>query len=206
MNNSKWYLSTWFIVVMFIVFWPVGIALLIMRNQGNKNALVIGSTNKKTYVIAGVAFLILGIMAADDNTFWGILLIVGGLALFYYSKRLTDMAGRNRKYIDLIVNQKEGSLDNIAGVCSVSYDKVVKELKYLQTVGVLSNIRLDEANRTVELIEQVISEKPVSINPFGQADTREEVSCKCPGCGATKVLIKGTSAVCEYCDTQIVAN
>ena len=34
-ENSKWYLSTGIIVLAFIVFWPVGVTLLIIKNFGN---------------------------------------------------------------------------------------------------------------------------------------------------------------------------
>ena len=208
MNNidtSKWYFSTWFIIVMFICFWPAGIALLILKNTGRKDALFIGTTDKRKYVLGGVALLVIGLSTISDHTFWGLLMIVGGAAMFYYSKNLADKADRNRKYIDLIVNQHEGSIDNIAGVCNIAYDKCVKELKYLQTVGVLSNVSIDETGRTVNLIQtQPQAERNVSIlPPFAQA---EEVTCTCQGCGAKVVVAKGTTVKCEYCDSPISAN
>ena len=77
MNNidtSKWYFSTWFIIVMFICFWPAGIALLILKNTGKKNTLFIGTTDKRKYVLGGVALVVIGLTpptftykeAADD--------------------------------------------------------------------------------------------------------------------------------------------
>ena len=198
MNNidtSKWYFSTWFIIVMFICFWPAGIALLILKNTGRKDALFIGTTDKRKYVMGGVALVVIGLATISDHTFWGLLFIVGGAAMFYYSKNLADKADRNRKYIDL----------NIAGVCNIAYDKCVKELKYLQTVGVLSNVSIDETGRTVNLIQtQPQAERNVSIlPPFAQA---EEVTCTCQGCGAKVVVAKGTTVKCEYCDSPISAN
>ena len=205
-NQNKWYLSGWFIVLMFIVFWPAGIALLIMRNAGNKNALFIGSTDKKKYIIAGIALIVLGLAMITESTIYGILMIAGGGALLYYSKTLTDKAARNRRYIDLIVNQKEGSIDNIAAVCNIPYDTAVKELKYLQTVGVLSNISIDEVNRTISLVQPEPSFINNAMNAFTQAGPQEEVTCTCPGCGAKVLLVRGSSAQCEYCDSPITAN
>lgn len=205
-NQNKWYLSGWFIVLMFIVFWPAGIALLIMRNTGNKNALFIGSTDKKKYIIAGVALIVLGLAMITESTVYGILMIAGGGALLYYSKTLTDKAARNRRYIDLIVNQKEGSIDNIAAVCNIPYDTAVKELKYLQTVGVLNNISIDEVNRTISLVEPKPNYTNNPLNTFAQAGPQEEVTCTCPGCGAKVLLVRGSSVQCEYCDSPITAN
>ncbi|SHJ52258.1 hypothetical protein [Pseudobutyrivibrio xylanivorans] len=199
-DKNKWYLSIWFIVIMFIVFWPAGIALLILRNAGRKNAMFIGSTDKRKYILAGAGLIVLGIFQIKSSTVWGILMIIGGGALLYYSKTLVDKAERNKKYIDLIVNQREGSIDNIAGVCSISYDKAVRELKYLQTVGVLKNISIDEPNRVITLIES--TQIPERNSILGQ----EEVTCTCPGCGATKLVIKGSTSCCEYCDTPMSAS
>lgn len=209
MNNidtSKWYFSTWFIIVMFIAFWPAGIALLILKNSKNKNAMFIGTTDKRKYMLGGAALVIIGLSSIGDHAFWGLAMIVGGAAMLYYSKTLVDKAERNRKYIDLIVNQHEGSIDNIAGVCNIAYDKCIKELKYLQTVGVLSNVSIDEAGRMVNLIQtQPVIERNQSIlSPF--ATPAEEVTCTCPGCGAKVAVVKGTSVTCEYCDSPITAN
>ena len=209
MNNidtSKWYFSTWAIIVAFIVFWPAGLALLILKNTKNKNAMFIGTTDKRKYMLGGAALVLIGIATISDHTLWGLLLIIGGAAMLYYSKTLVDKAARNRKYIDLIVNQHEGSIDNIAGVCSIPYDKCIKELKYLQTVGVLSNVSIDEANRVVNLIQtQPVIERSQSIlSQFAQAP--EEVTCTCPGCGAKVIVPKGASVTCEYCDSPITAN
>ncbi|MDC7279250.1 hypothetical protein NXH64_07015 [Butyrivibrio fibrisolvens] len=204
-DKNKWYLSIWFIVIMFFVFCPAGIALLILRNSGNKKSMFIGTTDKRKYILAGAALIILGISQIKSSTVWGLLMIAGGGALLYYSKTLVDKAERNKKYIDLIVNQREGSIDNIAGVCSIPYDKAIKELKYLQTVGVLNNISIDEANRVVTLIEaQQVADRSGGL--LGSLVQAEEVTCTCPGCGATKLVIKGTSTCCEYCDTPMSAS
>lgn len=203
-DSSKWYFSTWFIVLMFIACWPVGIALLILRNTGKKSAIFLGSTDKKKYVTGGIGLVILGVCIIGSSTTWGLLMIIGGAAMLYYSKTLADKAERNRKYIDLIINQHEGSIDNIASVCNITYDKCVKELKYLQTVNVLNNVSIDETGRTINLIQTApVVDRPVSMIPSGQAAT--QVTCTCPGCGAKVAVFKGTSINCEYCDSPITA-
>ena len=198
-DNEKWYLSLWFIIVVFIACWPIGLIILIMRNTGNKNAMFMGTTDKRKYMLGGLALIIFGVFQIESSLLWGLAMVAGGGALLYYSKTLADKAERNKKYIDLIVNQHEGSLDNIAGICGIPYEKAINELKYLNAVGVLKNITLDEAARTVSLIE-VPEEKTLPGDGQGQM---QEVSCKCPGCGAKMLVIKGTITNCEYCDTPI---
>ena len=65
MNNNvtPWYYSWPVIIIAFIVFWPVGLALLILRNTGNKHSVFLGSTDKRKYIIAGVVLIVLAIVS-----------------------------------------------------------------------------------------------------------------------------------------------
>lgn len=216
MNNNvtPWYYSWPVIIIAFIVFWPVGLILLILRNTGNKQSVFLGSTDKKKYVIAGIVLIVLAITSfSKSNGTMGVIYLAGGIALIAYANVLVRKSQRNRQYIDLIVNNNETSLDKIASVCNVQYDTAVKELKSLITFNVLKNATINEADRTITMVQQQPQQQTVTqfVNDVaagftGASEQAAPVSCTCPGCGAKVVVRPGQTVVCEYCDTPITAN
>lgn len=213
MNNHvrPWYYSTWFIIVMFFVCWPIAIGLLIFRNKNiaasGKKTLFMGTTDRKKYIIVGIVMALVGLVSIKDHTFMGIALIAGGVALYFYSTELAKRSERNKKYIELVVNQGETSIDNIAGVCNTSYDKAAKELRILQEVGVLENVLIDEVARTIVLNKsQPVVNEPSEIDLGGIfGKPAEMVTCTCSGCGAKVAIPRGKTVNCEYCDSPITA-
>ena len=210
MNNGQrpWYFSTWFIIIMFFVFWPAALGLLIYRNSKNKSALFMGTTDRNKYIIGGVVLAIIGL--ARIKTTFGVIMLIGGVVLFIYSAQLAKKSERNRKYIDLIVNLGETSIDNIASVCNVPYETALKEIKFLQTVAVLNNVVIDEAARSVRKVAAPQQNAPSDFEQLagmltGGSSSPEMVTCTCPGCGAKVALPKGSTTNCEYCDSPITA-
>lgn len=220
-NSRPWYYSTWIIVLAFIFFWPLGVFLLIMRSAGNKQSLFLGSTDRKKYIIGGACLILIGIMwMSSGSAGRGFFMIVGGIVVIAYSDKSRKKAVRNRQYIDIIVNQGQTSLDNIANMCNINYDVVLKELRTLITLGVLKNAVIDEAARTITIqqaapqipqqnLQQTLSGLVDSVTGAVGAQASESaqmVACTCPGCGAKVAIRKGTTQVCDYCDSPIVAN
>lgn len=208
-NNQPWYCSWWAIIVAFLFFWPVGIVLLILRNNQNKQSIFLGSTNKKLYIIAGIVLIFLGICSFSSSKMMGFFMIVGGIALIVYAEKLTKKAQRNRQYIELIVNQGETSLDKIASICNIQYDKVLKELTQLVNVHVLKNAVIDTTYRTITIQKMPVQQQdPLAAIPnmMNTATVQNEtVTCTCSGCGAKVMLPKGAAVNCDYCDTPICA-
>lgn len=210
-NSQPWYCSWWAIIIAFIIFWPVGIVLLILRNSGSKQSVFLGTTSKKKYIIAGIILIFLGLIYfSNGNSVMGFFMIIGGIALIVYAEKLTKRAQRNRQYIDLIVNQNETSLDKIANICNIQYDKVLQELKQLVNMNVLKNAVIDENYRTITVCSVPIQqEAPFSTisNALNMetAQNNEKITCTCSGCGAKVILPKGVTVNCEYCDAPICA-
>lgn len=228
MNNNKepWYYSWITIVIAFIIFWPVGIALVILKSQQKtKNSVFAGGTNKNIYLVAGVLLILWGLSRIGHSVFWGLFMIVGGGLLIFYAEKLAKRAVRNKKYIDLVVNQGETSIDKIASVCNVQYAIAVKELNQLLTLGVFKNTTIDEVQHRIIVNKPQLAAQNTSngmltdaINGFenemqnafgvgtngGGANMQQEsMIVTCPGCGAKVTLNRGQVITCEYCDTPI---
>ncbi len=206
-NIRPWYQSWTAIIIAFIIFWPVGIVLLILRNSQGKQSVFMGSTDKKKYIIGGCVLILLGLCWIGNSVFLGLFTIAGGAALIFYADRLQKKAQRNRQYIELIVNRDETSLDKIASVCNVQYDIMLKELQTLINRNILKGAILDTNGRMITVRREV----PVrSAMPYEQpvlevVEAPVSVNVVCPGCGAKHVIKKGETIYCDYCDTPITA-
>lgn len=213
MNNNQvqpWYYSWVTIIIALLFFWPIGIALIIMRSTSSKSSVFMGSTNKTKYYIGGGILILLGMSLFSSSKFMGFFMIVGGIALIYYAGKLTKRAERNRKYIEYIVNQDETSLDKIANMCNIQYDTVVKEISQLIKLGVLKNATIDESYRTISIVKAAAPTASRALESFAEAfaepASSEVVVVKCPGCGAKLTLQRGTTVNCDYCDCPVSAN
>lgn len=221
--KEPWYFSWITIVIAFIFFWPVGVALIILKSQRKtKNSVFTGGTNKNIYLIAGVILILWGITRLRGSVFWGLFMIVGGGLLIYYAEKLAKRAVRNRQYINLVVNQGETSIDKIASICNVQYAVAVKELNQLVSLNVLKNTRIDEMQHKIVINRPQLEKQnggtiAGALQEFGNeiqksfgtegninANTKpESKTVACSGCGAKVLVYKGQVITCEYCDTPI---
>lgn len=211
-NEQPWYCSWVAIIIAFILFWPVGIALIILRNTKDKQSVFLGSTSKKKYIAIGVILILIGLCSIGDSALMGLFFIAGGVALIIYAEKLKKKAQRNRQYIELIVNRDETSLDKIASITNVKYDILLKELQFLIDRNVLKGAILDPNNHTITVRKEAparpaldYSQGNVSMVNKAAAEPIQ-ITCVCPGCGAKHILYKGTATNCDYCDSPISAN
>lgn len=213
MNNNQqpWYYSWGAIIFAFIIFWPAGIALVILKNSNNKNkqSVFMGTTDKKKYVGAGVILAIIGLCSIGDSTLMGLFFLAGGIALILYAEKLKKKAMRNRQYIELIVNRDETSLDKIASICNIKYDIMVKELQFLIDRNVLKGAIIDQGSRIITIRKETpvrnLSNNMIN-SSVAIASEPVQVTCICSGCGAKHVIYKGSTINCDYCDSPISAN
>lgn len=107
----------------------------------------------------------------------------------YYEKNNTI----RRKYITLIENQRETSIDKIAHLNNTTYEGACKIINEFIENGVLENTYIDDEKREVIL-------------PTSNIDITAKVyqkSVECPTCGATVTIYSNKENKCEYCNTSI---
>lgn len=205
-NIRPWYQSWWVIIIALLFCWPIGIGLIIFRNSQGKQSVFMGTTDKKKYILGGIALIFVGICGFGGSAFWGLFTIAGGAALIFYADRLQKKAQRNRQYIELIVNRDETSLDKIASVCNVQYDIMLKELQTLINRNILKGAILDTNGRNITVRREVPVRSAMPNTPVIEVvEAPVNVNVVCPGCGAKHVIKKGETIYCDYCDTPITA-
>lgn len=205
--------TSWgWIIFWLIIFWPVGLFLLVKKLLTDKSALMSG----KTWIVSAIGwfFVIIGGMgfigtvsdvSADGagGTIIGIAMFVGGVLVLRKASKTKKTAARYKKYIDLAMNQNVRGIDNIAASVVLPYDIVVKDLQDMINIGYLEDAYIDQGNCEIVL-------KRVGPVSYTQAPTNEradtpKIAVRCSGCGANNVVAVGSVSECEYCGTPINA-
>ncbi len=200
------------IIFWLIIFWPVGLFLLIKKLETDKSALM----SKKTGPISAIGwfFTVFGVLGSigilsniGDSTAGGMVLalatVVGGVLVLIKTSKIKKTGVKYKKYIDLAVNQNVRGIDNIAASVGLSYDAVAKDLQDMINIGYLKDAYIDQGNREI-VLEQAEPISYTQASTSDRADT-QKVAVRCPGCGANNVVAVGGVSECEYCGTPINA-
>jgi len=202
MQPAKKSISWFWIIVAFIVFWPVGVALLLYKIHGDRSAIMGGG--KKLNLLSfgllaiGVILIIVGVTDDSGVLFYGILMVLGGVYLNRKAKNMNVKSDRYKLYLSLIVNQGMTSLDSIAAGAGVPYDQCLTELQKMIDEGYFKGSYIDRTNRLFSLVHA----QPVM--PV-QTATSEPIQTKivsCPGCGSNNTIF-GSHGECEYCGSPL---
>lgn len=215
MNNTSypWYLTWPVIIIAFLFFWPLAIALIYLRTKNSKSGAFAAASNKKIYMVLGVILIIIGLGSIGDSTMLALFMIAGGAAMIYYANSLAKKASRNKTYIDMIVNQGETSIDKIASMLNVKTDVVMKELQTMQTLGILKgatinyqthSITVQRAQNTVNQISGMVNSFTNTVSDAASTSAASMVQTACPGCGAKYTGQQGTTCTCDYCDASFI--
>lgn len=208
-QQSPWYFSWPVIIIAFIIFWPLGIVLLVLKSKSSKQSIFVGSSDKKFYIIIGVVLIFLGLGTISGSPLVGLFMLIGGIALIIYAGQMAKRANRNKQYIDMIVNQRITSLDTIASVNNISYENVLKEVRQLISLGVLKGAQIDEVRHMIMVAQPVRPQMTPPQYQQGYAQNIPQapqfVTVACPGCGAKMSVQRGMTVSCEYCDTPVSA-
>lgn len=216
-QSYPWYLSWPVIIIAFYFFWPVALVLIYLRTQSSKQGAFAAASNKKVYMVLGGLLILFGLFSFRKSAGTALFMIVGGGAMFYYANTIAKKAARNKRYIDLLANQGETSIDKIASTLNVKYDVALKEIKALKTLGILKGAAIDEQARSISIanvqnaagdisnmVNTVTDTITGAASTSGASGAVEMVEGACPGCGAKVTGAKGTTVICSYCDSAFV--
>lgn len=199
------------IIFWLIVFWPVGLFLMI-KKLNDKSALMSGNT--KGLSIAGwvlVAFGAIGFWSEiSSGTFdasgvvLALVFIAGGVLILRKVKATRIKAEQYRKYLNAIVNVGERNVDNIASAVSVTYDKAKSDIQAMIDEGFLKGAYRHEGEHRVVLAQDTgATQQPASTMPSSVPVQTVSKAVRCGGCGANNVVTAGQVTECEFCGTPI---
>jgi ribosomal protein S27E len=161
--NIKWWLSIPIIILTIIIFWPVGVVLLIWRIAVDKRAALLYSG---IITLAGIFFLLMAvagffIVAESDFTDNASIVLTIGLTLLAVTLIWLGIKTRNqahlyKRYIGLIANDHKTSIDQIASAMSLKYDTVRKDLQKMINKDYFTGAHIDDSTRSIELANKKI--------------------------------------------------
>ncbi|UWP60788.1 hypothetical protein [Ruminococcus gauvreauii] len=202
---------SWLVVILLlIVFWPVGLYFLYKKISTDKAAAM---KNSKVLSVIGWIFVAIGIIGSmgsiSDKTVTagdlaiGLVFFVGGGILMLYSAKKVKMSGEKyKKYINIVINNQQTSIENIASAMSMNQKQVVKDLEAMIDRGYFSNAYIDHGNSEIVLPHNERKNKDVVYAETSQTLQQEVVVCK--NCGANNLVTVGTISECEYCGSPII--
>ncbi|ODU55898.1 MAG: hypothetical protein ABT01_05110 [Clostridium sp. SCN 57-10] len=206
--------SVWgWVLFWLIVFWPAGLILL-FKKSNDKAALMSPTKAATVFTWILIVFGSLMLLANIERFFADFSIaviflawVVGGVLILLKIRKTKAKAEQYKKYLNAIVNVGERSIDNIASAVSVTYGQAQADIQAMIDVGFLSGAYIHEGNRAVVLSQDIQAEQPAYVaapSASGQLDTRQQPrSVRCPGCGASNVVIGGRITECEYCGTPL---
>jgi len=194
--------TSWGIVVFFLfIFWPIGLILLFKKLATDKSAAIRcgKSLTRISYVMIGIGLICLVTMISGSTGMAGptVIFLGGGIWVNRIAKRTTITGERYKKYISLIVNQGQTSIDSIAAVVGVPYTVAVTDLQKMISSGFFTGAFIDVVNRKI-----ILAAVPQA-NPMAMAVAPQVIVAACGSCGANNRVITGQLAECEYCGSHI---
>lgn len=208
-------LYSWPVIILaLIIFWPVGLFLIIKRFSIDKRAAV--SAGGKGLKGLGIGLAVfgaigfVGCISEPDGAGGAVVaffFILGGVLLIRKAKKLSQEAEKTKQYLAIIVNGNVHQLDGIAAATGKTYDVVKADVQKMIQNGYLKNAYINENTREVVLpsaAPAAPAATPVFTNPLQPAAPVQPQAkiVACPCCGANNTIYDATGE-CEYCGSPI---
>lgn len=201
--------SSWsVIIIVFLVFWPVGIYLLIKKLSSDKAASM---RNSKIFMVLGGFFVFASIVmigellggSTDVSTgvFGFFFYLIGGVFLIMASFKLKKEGEQYRRLIDIVINQEQHTIENISSQMGFSYDQTVEALQKMIDKGYFAGAFIDYGNH--EIVLQRKASNLQQTMDIGQPAAYKQKAIKCLNCGGNNVINVGQVCECEYCGSPI---
>ena len=204
------------IALMFFLFFPIGIWMLVKKMTDEKFNYIKNGKSLKilAWILIGFAvmYLIMGITGEleteDGSSVVGgvivMLMIFGGGGTFalYKAHSYIKKGTKYNRYISIINSSNDTLIDNIAAAYPTSFEQAAKDLQSMLDDGYFMNAYVD-LNRRELIMPPKTATVNVAVNQSASPSYGQTTSVKCKNCGATNTVIEGTTCECEYCGSPI---
>ncbi len=204
------------VIVLLILFWPVGLFFLYKKLTSDKTAILRNSQVLSIYgwvlAVIGILYVILGVASSARETqdmaatigaasFILLFFVGGGFLMIAKANKMKKTGNKYKRYIDAVANQRLTSIDQIAAVIPVQYEEAASDLQKMIDIGYFEIAYIDMARR--ELI--MPARQPVysaSASAPG-AGARATKAVRCKSCGANNTIVVGAANECEFCGSPL---
>jgi len=152
-----------------------------------------------SYVLLGISviYIILAFTSGFGYLTPAVLTGGGGFLLNGISRRMKVTGERYKKYIVLVVNHSQTSIDAIASAMGVPRNVAMADLQEMIKRGYFKGAYIDKANREIHIARP--STQPQQET---QAIMPEKRIVNCQSCGADNIVV-GRFGECEYCGSLL---
>lgn len=195
-------LSWLLVIILLIIFWPIGVYLLVKKLNADKKASLSSGKGMRIWgwVIVGMG-IISWTTLIEDGFFsgtLGMLFFVGaGLSLVYIGKKTSLKSIKYKKYINMIINKNMKSIATISSAIPVSHDMAMKDIQDMIDKGFFENAYINYDLDEIALTHADGVDTKVKIHKG------EMVVVSCNGCGANNKIKKQEVESCQYCGSLI---
>jgi len=194
------------IILCFIILWPIGLILLIKRLSVDKTATFQSGRTITivSYVLMGMGVLYLLITISGNPAMLTLALLFGGGGVLVnrFALKTQHTGERYKKYITLIVNHGNTSIDTIAASVGVQYDVALADLQKMITAGYFVGAYIDTMQRQIILAKSAPIHPHATANPFPFSAPAQERVVNCESCGANNRIFVQIGE-CEYCGSPL---
>lgn len=206
------------IIVMFIIFFPIGIFMLVKKVKDEKFNYI--NNGRALLIIGGVllGFIVLtcitntnGIIVTSNGsikiseTDSMVMIVLGGAGLFSIIKGYDYMSKGKRysRYVEIVNTSNDLRIASIAAVFPTTYNSAVADLRTMIDMGYFMNSYIDLQRG--ELVRMMPGSNVVlNGNNYNRSNNIKQLrTIKCPNCGATNMVVPGVLNECEYCGSKI---
>ena len=204
------------IALMFFLFFPIGIWMLVKKMTDEKFNYIKNGKSLKilAWILIGFAvmYLIMGITGEleteDGSSVVGgvivMLMIFGGGGAFalYKAYSYIKKGTKYNRYVSIINSSNDTLIDNIAAAYPTSFEQAAKDLQSMLDDGYFMNAYVD-LNRRELIMPPKATAVNVAVNQNTSPSYGQPTSVKCKNCGATNTVVPGTVNECEYCGSPL---
>ena len=220
-NKGKKVTSWPVVLILIIVFPPVGFILLIKKLYQDKEGAYINSIIARILasIMLAIGLMLWYTVITKDASVYNILVstlffLLPGILLFIKGLNLKKDGARYEKYLELLASNGVIFIDGIASEYSLPYAKTARELEGMITVGYLKNAYIDHESRMIKT--NTNGSNKVNSNRRKQNVSQENTSIKsepknrpskviiCNSCGGKNVVSQGSTVECDYCKSPII--
>ena len=204
------------IALMFFLFFPIGIWMLVKKMTDEKFNYIKNGKSLKilAWILIGFAvmYLIMGItgeLETEDGSsvVSGVIVMLmifggGGAFALYKAHSYIKKGTKYNRYVSIINSSNDTLIDNIAAAYPTSFEQAAKDLQSMLDDGYFMNAYVD-LNRRELIMPPKATTVNVAVNQNTSPSYGQPTSVKCKNCGATNTVVPGTVNECEYCGSPL---
>ena len=192
------------VIILIIVFPPVGFILLIKKLYQDKEGAYINSIVARILasIMLAIGLMLWYTIITNDSSAYNIFVstlffLLPGSLLFIKGLNLKKDAARYEKYLELLASNGVVFTDGVASEYSLPYDKLARE-----SINTNGSNKVDGNRSKQNISKQNINKQ----NTPAKSESKKKPSkvIICNSCGAKNVVLQGATVECDYCKSPII--